>query len=54
MQLFFGFVGAFNIVALFPVGLILHFTGHEPFVLPSAGKAWGAVLVNVSHFYNIL
>jgi solute carrier family 35 protein F5 len=47
MQLFFGFVGAFNVVALFPVGLILHITGYEPFDLPSSGKSWGAVLVNV-------
>jgi solute carrier family 35, member F5 len=47
MQLFFGFVGAINIVALLPLVLIMHFTGYEPFEFPSTGKAWGAVLVNV-------
>ncbi|KAF8496660.1 hypothetical protein JB92DRAFT_2817793 [Gautieria morchelliformis] len=47
MQLFFGFVGAINIVALFPLILIMHFTGYEPFEFPSTGKAWGAVLVNM-------
>jgi solute carrier family 35, member F5 len=52
MQLLFGFVGAVNIVALLPVGLILHLTGREPFELPLTGKEWGGVLVNVcSHFY---
>ncbi|KAF8527983.1 hypothetical protein BU17DRAFT_38774 [Hysterangium stoloniferum] len=47
MQLFFGFVGAFNIVALIPVGLILHITGYETFALPSTGKEWGAVVLNM-------
>lgn len=53
MQLFFGFVGAINIVALLPVGLILHLTGGEPLELPSTSKEWGGVLVNVrSRFYR--
>lgn len=47
MQLFFGFVGAFNIIALIPVGIILHITGYERFSLPSTNKEWGAVLLNV-------
>ena len=34
MQLFFGFVGLFNIVGCWPVGLILHLTGAENFELP--------------------
>lgn len=48
MQLFFGFVGLFNILFLWPLGLILHYTGAEPFELPSGGKAIGGILVNVS------
>lgn len=48
MQLFFGFVGFFNILFLWPIGLILHYTGAETFELPSDGKAIGGILVNVS------
>ena len=48
MQLFFGFVGLFNIVTLWPVAVILHFTGAEPFELPHTGSAVGAILANVS------
>lgn len=47
MQLFFGFVGLFNILFLWPLGLILHFTGAETFELPSGSKAIGGLLVNV-------
>ena len=47
MQLFFGFVGLFNILFLWPLGLILHFTGGETFELPSGSKAIGGLLVNV-------
>jgi len=47
MQLFFGFVGHFNILFLWPLGLILHYTGAEPFELPSGGKAIGGILVNM-------
>ena len=50
MQLFFGFVGIINILSLFPLVLILHFTGYEQLELPSTGKAWVAVLVNVRSF----
>ena len=48
MQLFFGFVGLFNILFLWPLGLILHYTGAETFELPSDSKAIGGILVNVS------
>jgi len=47
MQLFFGFVGAFNIIALVPVGVVLHLTGYERFSLPSNRNEWGAVVLNV-------
>lgn len=48
MQLFFGFVGLLSILFLWPLGLILHYTGAETFELPSDGKAIGGLLVNVS------
>jgi len=47
MQLFFGFVGLFNILFLWPLGLILHYTGAERFELPSDGKAIGSLLLNM-------
>lgn len=46
-HLFFGFVGVFCLVILWPVIIILHFTGVEPFELPSSGKVWRLVLVNM-------
>ena len=48
MQLFFGFVGLFNILFLWPLGLVLHYTGVETFELPTGGKVIGGILVNVS------
>lgn len=48
MQLFFGFVGLFNIVVCWPVGLVLHLTGGEVFEWPAGGRMWGAILINVS------
>lgn len=48
MQLFFGFVGLFNIVVCWPVGLVLHLTGGEVFEWPEGGRMWGAILINVS------
>ncbi|KAI0034286.1 hypothetical protein K488DRAFT_10582, partial [Vararia minispora EC-137] len=48
MQLFFGFVGAFNIVASWPMGLLLHFTGVETFELPSTHRAVAGLLVNMA------
>ena len=47
MQLFFGFVGIFNVLMLWPFGVILHFTGVEKMELPHTNRAWTAVLVNV-------
>lgn len=47
MQLFFGFVGLFNIIGCWPLGLVLHLTGIEEFVWPSGWKAWSGVIVNM-------
>lgn len=46
MQLFFGFVGAINMLCFWPVGFLLHYTGIEPFVLPPTRKMWISVVVN--------
>lgn len=48
MQLFFGFVGLFNIIGCWPIAVILHYTGLEPFSLPHGRKAIMAILMNVS------
>jgi solute carrier family 35, member F5 len=45
MPLFFGMVGLFNVMFLWPGFLILHFTGIETFELPPTGKIWTIVLV---------
>ena len=47
MQLFFGFVGLFNILVCWPIGVVLHLTGVEPFQLPYTGKVVTALLINV-------
>lgn len=52
MQLFFGFVGAFNILGFWPIGVLLHLTGLEVFELPSSNKALYAVLLNVSNLFG--
>jgi solute carrier family 35, member F5 len=48
MQLFFGFVGLFNIIGCWPIGLLLHLTGVEKVELPSSGRVVAGLLVNVS------
>ena len=48
MLLFFGFVGFFNMIALWPGFFILHFTGVELFELPPTGRIWSIILV--SHY----
>lgn len=53
MQLFFGFVGLFNILTCWPLGLVLHLTGVEIFELPSNKKAMTAVLVNVGSLSTV-
>ncbi|KAL1999992.1 hypothetical protein VTN02DRAFT_3707 [Thermoascus thermophilus] len=46
MQLFFGLVGLFNVLLLWPGFFILHWTGIEPFALPDTSRVWAIVLVN--------
>jgi drug/metabolite transporter (DMT)-like permease len=48
MQLFFGFVGLFNILLCWPIGLILHWTRIEPFELPTKAAQWYTIICNVS------
>ncbi|KAI8980684.1 hypothetical protein BD414DRAFT_492946 [Trametes punicea] len=48
MQVFFGFVGLFNILACWPIGVVLHLTGVEPFQLPYTSKAVMALLINMA------
>jgi len=49
MQLFFGFVGLFNVLSCWPIGVVLHLTGAETLELPPSQKAWYAILVNVCY-----
>ncbi|KAF8642238.1 hypothetical protein AX16_009513 [Volvariella volvacea WC 439] len=48
MQLFFGFVGLFNILLCWPIGVILHFIGVEAFELPKTGRTILALLINMA------
>jgi len=48
MQLFFGFLGLFNITTFWPLGLFLHFVGVEKFQMPNSRQVIGAILVNVN------
>lgn len=53
MPLFFGLVGLFNVIFLWPGFLCLHFTGIEEFQLPPTGKIWTIVLLNsISSFIS--
>ncbi|ROV94063.1 hypothetical protein VMCG_08214 [Cytospora schulzeri] len=53
MPLFFGLVGVFNLVFLWPGFFILHWTGIEPFGLPPTGKVWAIVFLNsISSFVS--
>jgi len=45
MPLFFGLVGLFNVLCLWPGLIVLHFTGMEEFALPPTQKIWVIVLV---------
>lgn len=49
MQLFFGFVGLFNILACWPIGLFMHIVGAERLELPPTSKVVVALLINVSN-----
>ncbi|KAI0376662.1 hypothetical protein F5Y04DRAFT_200200 [Hypomontagnella monticulosa] len=46
MPLFFGLVGIFNMLFLWPLFFILHFTGIEPFELPQTGQIWAIIMLN--------
>lgn len=46
MPLFFGLVGLFNVIFLWPGFLLLHYTGIETFQLPPTGKIWTIILVS--------
>ncbi|EGV62570.1 hypothetical protein PSN45_000256 [Yamadazyma tenuis] len=46
-HLFFAFVGIFTLVILFPVMVILHFTGVERFVLPTNKHALTSLSINM-------
>lgn len=48
MPLFFGFVGIFNLLVLWPVIILLDVTGLEPFSLPSSQTTWTVVVLNAS------
>ncbi|KAI9486038.1 MAG: hypothetical protein EXX96DRAFT_472098 [Benjaminiella poitrasii] len=46
MSLFFGFVGAFNVLLLWPIIPILHFIGLETFSVPMNATLWTVILLN--------
>ncbi|OQE45052.1 hypothetical protein PENCOP_c002G07941 [Penicillium coprophilum] len=46
MQLFFGLVGFFNIILLWPGFFIMHWTGIETFSLPETSRVWFIILSN--------
>lgn len=48
MQLFFGFVGLYNICLCWVIGLFLHISGIEPFEMPNTTAAVGSLFFNVS------
>ncbi|KAK4679365.1 hypothetical protein QC764_203490 [Podospora pseudoanserina] len=53
MGLFFGLVGLFNVVFLWPGFFILHFTGLEPFEWPPTGTVWAIIMLNsVASFFS--
>lgn len=47
MPFFFGWVGIWSIILFAPVGIVLHLTGIEPFVLPETLTAWMGMWVNM-------
>jgi len=52
MPLFFGLVGFFNVVLLWPGFFILHWTGIETFTLPDTQRVWTIILVRVFTFHS--
>ena len=52
MPLFFGLVGLFNVIFLWPGFLVLHFTGLEKFQIPPTRKVWTIVLVSSATVFD--
>ncbi|KAK0208375.1 hypothetical protein DFS33DRAFT_1303029 [Desarmillaria ectypa] len=48
MQLFFGFVGLFNILAYWPIGMLLHVAGVENLEWPSSSREVTILLINMA------
>ena len=46
MPLFFGFVGILNVILLWPIFLVLHFTGLEQLQLPPNTTIWTMIAIN--------
>ncbi|KAJ5312499.1 hypothetical protein N7508_003329 [Penicillium antarcticum] len=46
MSLFFGLVGFFNVVLLWPGFFLFHWTGMEPFAFPETSRVWTIILSN--------
>lgn len=46
MPLFFGLVGVLNLLLLWPIFFVLHWTGMEPFEWPPTGKVWVIIIVS--------
>jgi solute carrier family 35, member F5 len=46
IMLFFGFVGVFNVIFLWPILLVLHFTGYETLEWPHGAKLITGILIN--------
>ncbi|RDA90718.1 hypothetical protein CP533_4041, partial [Ophiocordyceps camponoti-saundersi (nom. inval.)] len=46
MRLFFGLVGVFNLVLLWPLFPVLHWTGFETFSMPPTGNVWAVIVAN--------
>ncbi|KAI5480521.1 thiamine-repressible mitochondrial transport protein THI74 [Pseudohyphozyma bogoriensis] len=48
MTLFFGFVGLFNIVLIWPMGFVLHWAKIEVWEWPHGGKLWLSIGINAA------
>lgn len=48
MPLFFGLVGVLNLLLLWPLFFVLHWTNIEPFEWPPTGKVWAIIIVSKS------
>lgn len=46
MRLFFGLVGVFTLVFLWPLFFILHWTNIEPFEMPPSSRIWTIIIIN--------